>query len=57
MMLLAAENTLAPRSMGIDLLSVELGNYLMNEDDLQHTGGSKRGEAASTADNHQLCGL
>ena len=57
MMLLAAENTLAPRSMGIDLLSVELGNYLMSEDDLQHTGGSKRGEAASTADIHQFCGL
>lgn len=57
MMLSAAENTLAPGSMGIDLLSVELRNYLMSEDDLQHTGGSKRGEAASTADIHQLCGL
>ena len=57
MMLSAAENTLAPGSMGIDLLSVELRNYLMSEDGLQHTGGSKRGEAASTADIHQLCGL
>ena len=57
MMPSAAENTLAPGSMGIDLLSVELGNYLMSEDELQHTGGSKCREAANTADIHQLCGL
>lgn len=30
----AAENTLAPGSMGIDLLSVELGNYLMSMRDV-----------------------
>ena len=57
MMLSTAKKTLAPGSMGIDLLSVEFSNYSMRVKGLECTSRSKRREAANTADIHQLCRL